>query len=202
VHWFRAEYEESISIAEEALYLLKKGSQPDNYNIEHNKALSYRDCNSEELLSKALAYFSKNNELSVLIDTSVNDADGGGALYGNVGKCLALQGKYEDSLACYYQSFNFIFKDNDSTRLINIGYASLWISESLSKTKDKNASVYFYKYAMENWKSSSPVLANRNSGKIAISSDNAIFTSIMSQEYWRIEKFCLEWVSKSIGVKL
>ena len=202
VYWFRSNYDDSISIAEEALYLLKKGSQPDSHSIEHHKALSYRDCNSEVYLSKALDYFCKNKELSVLIDTTVIDAVGSGELYGNVGKCLALQGKYEDSLACYYQSFYFIFRDDNSCKLINIGYASLWISESLSKTTNKNASLYFYKYAMESWKSSSPALVNRNIGKVEISSGDVIKTSIMSQEFWRIEKFCVEWISKHLGVEL
>jgi len=55
---------------------------------------------------------------------------------------------------------------------------------------------------MESWKSSSPALVNRNIGKVEISSGDVIKTSIMSQEFWRIEKFCVEWISKHLGVEL
>ena len=60
---------------------------------------------------------------------------------------------------------------------------------------------YFLQFALDSWKNSSPVLANRNIKVFSSHQNNSTYKSITSQESWRIEKFCTEWVSKKIEVK-
>lgn len=200
VHWFRREYKEAVNICEEATYLLKRADQPDKFGIEHHQALAYRDSEISENIEKALEFFLKNNDLDLLLDNGKIEQSGDGPMYGNIGKCLALQGKHENSLVTFYKSFYYIFKDDSSNRLINLGYAALWISEALLKTNKIESAFYFYKFALISWEASSPVLVNRNKTSFTEHQSSSTYKSITSQENWRIEKYCLDWVSAVLKV--
>ena len=101
--WFRRDFDEAVSMCEEASYLLKRADQPDKYGVHHNQALAYRDSGNDENICKALDYFLNNNDLSELINARSVPKEGNGSLLGNVGKCLALQNELENALICFYK---------------------------------------------------------------------------------------------------
>ncbi len=160
--WFRREFDDAVGMCEEASYLLERADQPDKYGVKHNQALAYRDSGNNNNICKALDYFLNNNDLSELINAQSVPKEGNGSLLGNVGKCLALQNELENALICYYKSFYYIFHDGDAHRILNKGYAAFWITESLMENGQIEPAYYFLQFALDSWKNSSPVLANRN----------------------------------------
>ena len=67
--------------------------------------------------------------------------------------------------------------------------------------KNKEQSYYFFKFAQESWSKSSNVLLNQNQDKLKILTENSTSKSINSQDYWKIEKYCIEFIESKINVK-
>ena len=199
-YWLLKEYDRAIEISEEALYMMERGELADNFNVKHHYALALRDTKIAENIEKAMKYFLLTNELSKIINPEYLPTKDNGTTYGNVGKCLQLQDKLDDALICYYKSFYFIHTYDNYQRLINLGYASFWIAEILME-KNKEQSYYFFKFAQESWSKSSNVLLNQNQDKLKILTENSTSKSINSQDYWKIEKYCIEFIESKINVK-
>jgi tetratricopeptide (TPR) repeat protein len=200
VHWFRQEYDEAVSLCEEAMYLLKRANQPDKFNIEHHQALAYRDSGVFDNIKTALGVFIQNNtEENILNIVDIPNEDNG-PMFGNVGKCYFLLERFDDSLIAYYKSFYYLFNDHSSNRLLNLGYAALWISQALGKKSLIEPAIYFYRFAMSSWEASSPALVNRNKSATTSQKSTSTYVSITSQENWRIESFCLNWISDKLNV--
>ena len=193
--WFKGEHTDCLSISDEALFLLKKGNQPDNYSIEHHRALSLRDSETLPNINEALKYFLGQYKLESLLDPQDDSNNPNGIVFGNVGKCLLLKGQTNEAIHCFCKAFVYIENSDTGDRLLNLGYASFWIAEALESNNLKEEALYFFKYALDSWKSCSPVLSNRNSNRILnYSKSNSNYQSILSQELWRVEKFCNSWV--------
>ncbi|HAU8291631.1 SIR2 family protein [Vibrio vulnificus] len=200
--WFNKNYSSAINVCEEANYLLKRAGQEDNFQINHNLALSRRDSENRENVDKALNFFLKSKKLSSLTDiNSILDDDESTQL-GNVGKCLSIKKEYDDALICYYKSFYLIFKRDPYNRLLNLGYASLWLSEVLLEKNERDSAFYFLSYSLNCWSNSSPVLSNRYRGMMKWIMSNNNYVNISSQEEWRIEKYCVEYIEKKLNKKL
>lgn len=200
MYWFKDDYENAISICDEALYLLNRAGQPDKFDIIYNQALAYRDTKNPENIQKALDIFKKDFSIEEILQLDM-DRDGNGAMFGNIGKCLYFKGSLEEALICYFKSFYYISKLDIGQRLINLGYATFWIAEVLIDQNKKEEAYYFLKFAHESWSNSSPVLINRNSKVLALLNESTIGKTVNSLEYWRIEKYCNEYISKNLGVK-
>ena len=201
IAWFYREYPKAINIAEEAIFLLERAEQPDNYNIKDNLALALRDTKKVENIDKALEQFLLNNELENLVDRNNLEKYGSGPTYGNVGKCLFFKGQYEDALTCYSKSFHHIYTSENYQRLINLGYAALWIAEVLFEQKRNEQAYYFLRFAKEFWGKVSPVLINQNIEKFNNLEDNTLSKNIQIVDFWRVEKYCLEYIEAIIKVK-
>jgi tetratricopeptide (TPR) repeat protein len=201
VHWFRQQYQDAVNICEEASYLLKRADQPDKFNIEHHQALAYRDSQIPENIDKALDIFIKKHSEEDILSIDNISANGDGPMYGNVGKCYFLLSRPDDALTAYYKSFYNLFNDSSHNRLLNLGYGALWISEALEKNSQLEPAMYFYRFAINSWEASSPALVNRNKAFIKKHQSSSTYKSILSHEAWRIEEFCLDWISAKINVK-
>ncbi len=201
VYWFRQQYQDAVNICEEASYLLKRADQPDKFDIEQHQALAFRGSQIPENINKALRIFIKKYSEEEILSLSDISADGDGPMYGNVGKCYSLLNRQDDALIAYYKSFYNLFGDNSHNRLLNLGYGALWISEALEKKSLLEPAMYFYRFAINSWEASSPALVNRNKAFIKKHQSSSTYKSILSHEAWRIEEFCLDWVSTKINVK-
>ncbi|PKF53968.1 hypothetical protein CW748_17340 [Alteromonadales bacterium alter-6D02] len=200
--WFKNDYVSAINCCEEALYLLERAGQSDNYSIKHHLALAQRDSKDKENIDAALDFFIKDNSLSDLINIEVLPENGESTTYGNVGKCLFFKKDLHSALTCYYKSFFYIFESGTIDRLLNLGYASFWIAEVLSETNQKEPAYYFFKYAFNCWSNSSPILVSRNWTERSELHQSKQYNNIASQEDWRVEKFCISWIEKIMSKKL
>ncbi|MFA0718613.1 SIR2 family protein [Vibrio splendidus] len=200
--WFNKDYESAINVCEEANYLLKRAGQEENYQINHTLSLSHRDSEIKENVDKALDFLLKNKTLSELKDINSFSDDDESTQLGNIGKCLSINRDYDNSLNCYFKSFYLIFKKDPYKRLLNLGYASSWISEVLDTQNEKDSAFYFLAYSLNCWTNSSPVLANRDREQKKDIMRNKNYINISSQEEWRIEKYCVEYIEKKLNRKL
>lgn len=196
-YWFKDDFDNAINICEEAMYLLEKGSQGDRFSIAHTLALAQRDSGGVDDVDKALDYFRGSITLEDILSTEAMAELGDGPMLGNVGKCIYLKGDKENALICYEKSYYYLVSSDSNNRLINLGYASFWLANLLLELGENEVAYYFYRFAFESWSSSSPVLANRYRSKVE---SNSTYRSIFSQEWWRIEKYCNEWVKKYLKI--
>ncbi|MFP7609143.1 SIR2 family protein [Serratia quinivorans] len=204
-HWFNGNADEAIDICEEALYFLDRANQPDKYSIRYDLALAQRDSGRSDNIDKALLYFSNNADINrmtnVKDDEFSNGDDDNGPRYGNVGKCLMLQGRVNDALVCFYKSFYLVNKRHDSARLLNVGYASSWISDALFDKGDFITSLYFHRYSIDVWKKASPSMSNKRNEKTEIYNQNLELNDIINLDEWRIEKYCRAFIESEVSVK-
>ncbi|MGL5527974.1 MAG: SIR2 family protein [Plesiomonas shigelloides] len=199
--WFKEDYKTAINICEEAIYLLEKGKQEDKFNIKHTLALTHRDCGTPGELDKALNYFKGSNDLVEILNPELISDLNDGPMIGNIGKCMQLKGETQNALICYAKSFHYLFKSDAHNRLINLGYASFWLADLLISLGNTEPAYYFYRYAFESWSTSSPFLCNKNRSTQSKYESSSTYKSIFSQEYWRVEKYCTEWVKKQLTMK-
>lgn len=199
--WFNKDYESAINVCEEACYLLNRACQEDNYQVNHTLALAQRDSESNDV-GKALDFFLKNKDLTELTDISLLSDDDESTQLGNIGKCLSINKEYYNALICYYKSFHLLFKKEQYHKLLNLGYVSSWISDVLISQNEKDPAFYFLSYALNCWANSSPLLANRNREQKKDIMGSKSYINISSQEEWRIEKYCVEYIDKKLNRKL
>ncbi|WP_091430009.1 SIR2 family protein [Flavobacterium degerlachei] len=197
--WYQGLFDDSISIAEEGVFLLDESSLTDNYSLRHNLALALRDSRKKNNLKKALEYFLKNEKIEDILNREKINFDFNGHFYGNIGKCLEYMNLYDDALYCYYLSLKLLFKENDTNSILNMGYASLWISELLLKDKKNIDGLYFLKFAKNNWDKTSPPRAKglkQTWSNLAF--DKASKDSIAKLTNWKIENHCKNYLSKRL----
>lgn len=199
-YWYQGEYDKAIQIGEEGVALLEESSLADNYALKHNMALAYRDSKLKPNVEKALKYFSRNEDISNLLNNYENNKEFAGAYYGNLGKCLEYLNREQDALKCFYISLKLLIQEEDSTNSkLNIGYASSWIADSLIKTGDNYNALFFLKYARNCWdKISPPRLIKVTDKWQSVSSEETIKAKIDQTSEWKIQSHCLQFIADKL----
>lgn len=197
--WYQKKFEDAIQNGEEGEFLLNESSLADQYSLKHNLALARRDSREKSNVEKALNFFLQNESLDAVLDKSKINKELSGNFYGNVGKCLEILKKEENSLFCYSVSLSLLLKEDSTNSILNIGYACSWIGQLLIKSEKKKEGLYFLKFAMNSWESTSPPRYEETK-KIY---DKAIFDKetkkqIINLSGWRIEDFCKKFINEII----
>ena len=196
--WFNGKYSETIAICERAIFLLESAQQPEDTSLKHDYALALRDSKQPEQIEKALDIFLSGEDMNLVANNTNINRSLGGAFYGNIGRCLQFLGRLDEALDCLCKSFILIHdNDNDANKLINVGYASQWLSEVLRDNDLSNVSRYFYRLALDKWKISSPPLHNKLKNTPLHEDENE---PIMEIEDWRVEKYCKDWVKERVKI--
>lgn len=193
--WYQEEFDKGISIGEEGLYLLTESNLADNYSLKHNLSLSLRDSMNEQNISRALEYFLRNENLEKMLEKENINFDLQGHHYGNVGRCLEYLNRSDDALHCYLISLRILLKENDTNSILNIGYASYWISNILLSRKDFKNGLYFLKHAINCWKKTSTLRETQ----LKKTWSNIIFDKNTKIEInklpnWKIESYCKQYI--------
>ncbi len=201
-YWFQGDYDRAIKISEEADYLLQSGDQPDNYNVRHHLALALRDTKITKNIDAALDIFLNSEDIVFVSDDKTIDTDFSGSFYGNIGRCLQYKNDYSGSLNCLYKSHILNNKSNGGERLVNLGYASIWLFEVLKESGSIEPAYYFWKNAINLWDKSSPPLSNKYKKNISQKDLNTSINSILSLDEWQVEKYCNDWVNNKLKLKV
>jgi tetratricopeptide (TPR) repeat protein len=148
--WFRKDYDQSLSFAQEAKERHATVDVDLDTTPETIYALALRDSGKLEL---ALPELLEGLSLS---DALAGTGTKSGQYYGNLGRCLHMGGNIDDALraykACYKQ-----FGDLDATG-VNAGWLRQWVGEALQVKGQLPEAFACYLAAKSLWKMTSPVL--------------------------------------------
>lgn len=125
IYWLRGNFEEAIEWASRG-DTLKEESQVDTlFDCKHTLALAQRDAGNP---AEALSYFLKGHDVDELLaedDTPMFEA----TTYGNVGRCLHLEGRLDEALICYRRSMRLLEDQTYATANSNRAYARRWTGQ-------------------------------------------------------------------------
>lgn len=156
-HWVLQQFDDAIEWADRGTALLETAKFDTDIDCLHNRALALRDGGSwEDAMSLFLADAGLENEKD--LRASWPDAELHGALYGNVGRCLARGGNHELALTFFVMSYSQLEATKDH---FNLGYAQEWIGDSLAAKGENSLANHFFFAAKEHWVRRAPPQAER-----------------------------------------
>jgi len=195
-YWVLGRTDEAISAGESASELIEILNEKDIWNARHRLNLSLRDSGNPKHIKRALSFFLDGYTVEEFC--SKNDYGIQPENYGNVGRCLDYLGEHSDAILLFCKSYSAL---NDGTYLgsHNLGYASIWISESL-KTKGEYKESFCFKLNAKNiWKDDFPVGANGIHLQEPDPKPGLDYESLASMEAWQIKRFCDSWVETRLS---
>jgi tetratricopeptide (TPR) repeat protein len=192
-YWLRGNTDEAIKWASEGVRL-KSGSEADtDYDSSHTLALARRDSGDVE---SVLPYFLMGRPLQDIIDPKTIDPARGGAFYGNVGRCLFLMNKIEDSLTCFRKSASLLERTRDWVVPLNRGFAAKWIGDALAAKQESDNAYLAYRTAAAKWKNVSPKRAEDSMREAARLSEKVRDQTLLTYGDWECEHLYLRWLEK------
>jgi hypothetical protein len=192
--WCEGDYNKAIKEGRSASDLIDVLGESDSWSGKHRYNLALRDSNNVENINRALIFFCEGKKLDDLLDSECSLANNG--QYGNVGRCLLLLERYEESLNLTVKSYQSLAGDKTNFfNLHNLGYAAKWIGEILELQGFALESLYFYTYAKNIWKNDMPGEANKLDLYVSQLPSTSSNQSITSLETWQITKFCNDWAT-------
>ncbi|RYF38397.1 MAG: tetratricopeptide repeat protein, partial [Cytophagaceae bacterium] len=125
IFWLRGNFDEAIDWATQGDNLKEESQVDTSFDCKHTLALAQRDSGNP---SEALAYFLKGHDVSELVadeDSPTFEA----TTYGNVGRCLHLEGRLDEALICYKRSLNLLEDQTYANASSNRAYARRWTGQ-------------------------------------------------------------------------
>lgn len=161
--WFSGQYESAIRWGEYGERLKNKSSVDTRFSTRHNLALALRDIGR---IAEATDKFLEGESLQHVVKKGKKISGKGAHFYGNIGRCLFLEGKSDNALACYVKSGQLLEEDRTQGSRLNKGYIRYWIAESLVLQEDFELAAACYRAAECVWNDSSPPRAAQAGEKL------------------------------------
>ncbi|NVK42530.1 MAG: TIR domain-containing protein [Oceanospirillaceae bacterium] len=193
--WSKQEYSEAIFWGEKAEKLSKDGQLE---RSDHNLYLALRDSRVTENVSRSLEYFLYGMNLEEILSSNQNE-DLSAHFYGNLGRCLHYLKRDEEAIICFKRSFLLCYKEEHANVLMNRGYASHWLAQSLNKLNEGTLSYFFYHNCHYYWSKYSPHRAKQVKEEISVLKNNfKNLTDLERVDHEQIESKCINYC-KSIN---
>ena len=187
VGWFTGNYEEAIKWGELGERQKEKSGLDTENDTSHNLALARRDSGD---VPRALEHFSSGLSLNSICSEDHNKSRRDHSFYGNIGRCLALQGDSRTALRLYAKSYDLLQSEKVSQRQqLNLGYAAYWIAEGLDSLTQEYDARQFYQQASNIWRKRSPKLAEAPDFKLSQSEG---LHSDRTRD--KVSEWCRTWV--------
>jgi tetratricopeptide (TPR) repeat protein len=187
--WVRGDFSEAVEWGKIGEALKSTGVDT-GYDVAHTLALAQRDAGHPEV---ALPMFLEERPLSEVVDPEeLDEVRGGGAYYGNIGRCLHFLGQTDSALVCYQKSALLIEKDPKNERVLNQGYIRAWIGELLASRGQIRLANVFLLAAYTKWEHVAPPKA----GKVLVMQrqlESGRLDAARSDP-GELEKICLDWI--------
>lgn len=158
VNWFNHDYDKATEWGRRGETLKKTSGLDTKYDTSHNLALSLRDSGH---IDDALKIFSHGLSLEKILKENHNSSKRDASFYGNIGRCIGLLKDEKTALALYLKSYELLEADSGARVMLNKGYASFWIAETLYDLERYSDSYYFAKKALRIWEKRAPLLSCR-----------------------------------------
>jgi tetratricopeptide (TPR) repeat protein len=165
---------------------LKASGVDTKYDIAHDLALAERDAGHPEL---ALPVFLQGRSQSDVTDPEELDEAAGGALYGNVGRCLHFVGQIDAALVCYQKAALLLEKTH---HIVNQGFARQWIGEVLLARQQFRLAAVFLRAAYLKWEHTSPPRASQVK-ELAEQIKSRVVGGPLAEE-GGVESICRDWI--------
>ena len=188
VEWFNDSHSKAIKWAERGITLKKRGNIDSSYDCEPKLALAWRDSGNIDGALKII--LAGNDPDKLLHDDHLNNKRGA-SFYGNIGRCFQLKGESQKALILYAKSFDILERHDDSTSILNRGYAALWIGEVLLSLNKYCDARNFLRLAVLIWNQRAPlkVIIPENLLKKCC---DGVPQSILSDDM--LKEWCKEWI--------
>jgi tetratricopeptide (TPR) repeat protein len=154
-HWNKGEMNVAKEWGTKGVTLKTTGSVDTRHDCSHNLALAQRDSGD---VSSALTYFLRGTPLEAVTDP-VQILDRNGAFYGNIGRCLFLNGFLEMALICFVKSAWKLERQKDYNAVLNRGWCAFWLGELHIKLGDYEVAFICFKKALGHWELVAPLRA-------------------------------------------
>lgn len=156
--WYVEEFDEAIRWGEEGEKLRERTTVDTSFSTKHNLALARRDSGK---ISEALDSFLQGEALHRVTEPGVLVEGRHASFYGNIGRCLFLQGRVEEALPCYVKSAQLLEEEGGHGARLSKGYIRFWIAELLVEMEGFELAAAAYGAGMCMWGEVSPPRAGK-----------------------------------------
>ena len=161
--WHSGKYESAIRWGEEGKRLKARTSVDTGYSTAHNLALSLRDAGR---VDEALEIFLGGESLEAVVTPRERIEGKGADFYGNIGRCLFLDGRVDYAETCYLKSAQLLEDNRSPSNRIHRGYIRNWIAELLAQKLEFEHAAAIYRSAVCMWEESTPPRARQAEEKL------------------------------------
>ena len=191
-HWYVEKYDEAIRWGEEGEKLRDRTRVDTTFSTSHNLALARRDSGNIE---EALESFLQGEALERVTAPRVLVEGRHASFYGNIGRCLFLQGRTEEALPCYVKSAQLLENEDDHGARLSKGYIRLWIGELLVELERFELAAASYRAAVCMWTDVSPPRANSAARKLdGLVNKHRDLESYRDADDWTTEGMFGRWI--------
>ena len=190
--WYAGKFDAAIRWGEEGNMLKENSSVDTGFSSRHNLALARRDAGHIE---QAIEIFLDGELLEEVVSGDHTIERKGGQFYGNIGRCLFLNGKLDDALKCYVNSAKLLQKNREHMDYLNRGYIRRWIAELLSNQNEEELAASFYRAAIYVWEESSPPRAREVNEELEeLLAKHKGLAGYRDAPKWKVEGAFVRWV--------
>src|SRR5262249_50919475 len=122
--WLKFDFPTAIDWASKGVDLKSSSNLDTAADCAHTLALAKRDSGDVET---ALRYFLKGEKLETVLDPDEFVASRGGEFYGNIGRCLQFNKRFDEALICLRKSAKILETTETDDAIMNRAWAASWI---------------------------------------------------------------------------
>lgn len=191
--WYEGRYESAIRWGEEGDRLKEYTAVDTSFSTTHHLALARRDGG---YLQDALVTFLEGESLNAVVAAGEKIPEKEAPFYGNIGRCLYLEDRFDEALVCYIKSAQLLEEgDKTNSDHVNRGYIRYWIAELLLKTGEYHLAAASYRAAVCIWDKTSPPRAAQATEKLqALATVHLELRTYLDQEDWKAEEAYGRWL--------
>ena len=190
--WHAERYDLAIQWGEQGSLLKEQTDVDTNYSTKHHLALSLRDSGR---IDEAIESFLEGESLEVVVIPGKKIQGENAAFYGNIGRCLFLDGRLDKALVCYVKSAQMLEESRDHSDRVNKGYIRCWIADLLIQREEFELAAASYRASIFVWDDSSPPRATQAKGKLEkLVADHPELRTYIDELDFKVEGIYTRWL--------
>ena len=190
--WYAGNFEAAIHWGEQGNRLKESTAVDTVFSSKHNLALALRDGGH---VTAGLEMFLDGEELDEVVSPGKPMEDKGADFYGNIGRCLYFQKRFDEALNCYVKSAKVLQTAGTNHDFLNQGYIRLWIGQVLRVRDERELSAASLRAAVCIWDEVSPPRSlTARDELMALIDDDTDLSGYLDEDGWRVEGIFSSWL--------
>jgi tetratricopeptide (TPR) repeat protein len=157
-HWTASKFDRAVEFSFLGVEAKKESGLDTRFDCSHDLALALRDSGKTK---EALLLFLNGEKMADVVSLGLKKYGNNGPFYGNIGRCLLLDGNLEDAEICIKKSAHILESQNNIASGNNRGYAAFWLGEINAKLGKSHLAVLCYENACYKWQKTHLVMFKR-----------------------------------------